>query len=75
MLATLSAPLERPDGPGRYLVGEVFGQKSGSKKRKRSEVSVGIDGDAVNLYDVRHVLRPLMGTIELIAPRFLRPPS
>ncbi len=53
VLATLSTPLDRPDGgPGRYYVGEVFGQQPGSKKRKRAELSVGTDGDAANLYDV-----------------------
>ncbi|KAH8899075.1 hypothetical protein GQ53DRAFT_802458 [Thozetella sp. PMI_491] len=52
VLTTLPAPLERLNGPGRYSVGEVFGQQPGSKKRKRAELSVGIDGDAANLYDV-----------------------
>jgi hypothetical protein len=33
-------------------VGEVFGRASGSKKRKRSELAVGVDGEGVNLYDV-----------------------
>jgi hypothetical protein len=54
VITTLPRPLDRPDGkPGRYVCGEVFGQQRGSaRKRKRSEISVGIDGDAVNLYDV-----------------------
>ena len=53
MLATLSTPLDRPEGAGRHYVGEVFGQQPGSKKRKRAEVSVGTDGDTASLYDVR----------------------
>jgi len=53
VLKTLSQPLDRPDGPGRHTIGEVFGQKQGQKRRKRTELSVAIDGDAVHLYDVR----------------------
>lgn len=53
VLQTLPRPLDNPDGPGRYLAGEVFGQKQGFKRRKRTEVSVAIDGVAVYLYDVR----------------------
>jgi hypothetical protein len=55
VVTELPLPLDRPDGqPGEYVCGEVFGQQRGSsKKRKRSEISVGIDGDAVNIYDVR----------------------
>jgi len=52
VLKVLSQPLDRPDGPGRHTIGEVFGQKQGAKRRKRSEISVAIDGDAVHLYDV-----------------------
>ncbi|KAF7917699.1 uncharacterized protein EAE98_010115 [Botrytis deweyae] len=36
----------------QYVVGEVFGGSPGSKKRKRSELAVGIHGEGVNLYDV-----------------------
>ena len=53
VLATLSTPLDRPEGTGRHYVGEVFGQQPGSKKRKRAEVSVSTDGDTASLYDVR----------------------
>lgn len=56
VLKTLSHPLDRPDGPGRHTVGEVFGQKQASKRRKRSELSVSIDGDAIHLYDVGALL-------------------
>lgn len=34
------------------MVGEVYGTSEGSKKRKRAEVTVGIDGEAVNIYNV-----------------------
>lgn len=37
----------------QYVVGEVYGGSPGSKKRKRSELAVGIHGEGVNLYDVR----------------------
>ncbi|KAK3386237.1 hypothetical protein B0T20DRAFT_427653 [Sordaria brevicollis] len=54
VLKALSHPLDRPDGPGKHTVGEVYGQVSGpgSKKRKRSELAVAIDGDSVHLYDI-----------------------
>ncbi|KAK0704610.1 hypothetical protein B0H67DRAFT_498143 [Lasiosphaeris hirsuta] len=52
VLKALSRPLDRPDGPGRHTIGEVFGQKQDSKRRKRSELSVAIDGDAIHLYDI-----------------------
>jgi hypothetical protein len=51
IVATLPRPIDHEDG--RYVVGDVFGGAAGSKKRKRSEVAVGIDGEGVNLYDVR----------------------
>jgi hypothetical protein len=34
------------------VVGDVYGGTPGSKKRKRAELAVGIDGEGVNLYDV-----------------------
>jgi hypothetical protein len=40
---------------GRLLAADVRG---GSKKRKRPEIAVGIDGEGVNIYDVR--LTPLV---------------
>jgi hypothetical protein len=56
VLATLPSPLQRPETPGRCTVGVVFGQRPGPKKRtRRSELAIGIDGDAVNLYDVRQI--------------------
>ncbi|ORY63451.1 uncharacterized protein BCR38DRAFT_394408 [Pseudomassariella vexata] len=46
--------LPRPLDPatGRYVVGEVYGTAEGSRKRKRSELTVGIDGEALNIYDI-----------------------
>ncbi|KAK3301676.1 uncharacterized protein B0T15DRAFT_320923 [Chaetomium strumarium] len=52
VLQALPPPLDGPDGPGRYLAGEVFGQKQGCKRRKRTELTVAIDGVAVYLYDI-----------------------
>ena len=48
------APLPRPinRSTGRYVVGDVYGGTPGSKKRKRGELAIGIDGEGVNLYDV-----------------------
>jgi hypothetical protein len=53
VLHALPRPLDRPEGPGRYHASEVFGQKQGSKRRKRPETAVAIDGVGVYLYDVR----------------------
>lgn len=50
VVASLPRPIDHSNG--RYVVGEVFGGVSGSKKRKRSELAVGMDGEGVNLYDV-----------------------
>ncbi|KAI1503354.1 hypothetical protein F5X99DRAFT_375874 [Biscogniauxia marginata] len=51
VLNTLPRPLDPTTG--RYVVGEVYGSKPGSRKRKRrTELSVGIDGEAINIYDV-----------------------
>ncbi|KAI0597540.1 hypothetical protein F4775DRAFT_559608 [Biscogniauxia sp. FL1348] len=51
VLNTLPRPLDPTTG--RYVVGEVYGSKPGSRKRKRrTELTVGIDGEAVNIYDV-----------------------
>jgi len=51
VVATLPQPLNNNDG--NYLAAEVYGVSPGSKKRKRSEIAVGINGEGVNLYDVR----------------------
>lgn len=52
VLTTLPRPLNREGNGSAYAVGDVWGQQQGSKKRKRPELAVGIDGEAVNLYDV-----------------------
>ena len=50
ILASLPRSIDHSDG--RYVASEVYGGAPGSKKRKRSELAVGIDGEGVNLYDV-----------------------
>ncbi|KAL1880018.1 hypothetical protein Daus18300_001381 [Diaporthe australafricana] len=52
VLTTLPRPLNQREGSSAYQIGDVWGQQQGSKKRKRSELAVGIDGEALNLYDV-----------------------
>ncbi|OLN87123.1 Uncharacterized protein CCHL11_08951 [Colletotrichum chlorophyti] len=50
VLASLPRPLDHTKG--QYHIGEVYSQKAGSKKRKRLEVVVGVDGEAANIYHV-----------------------
>ncbi|KAI8960422.1 hypothetical protein F5Y11DRAFT_367458 [Daldinia sp. FL1419] len=50
VLATLPRPFDPTTG--RYVVSEVYGCAPGSKKRKRHELAVGIDGEAINIYNV-----------------------
>jgi len=50
-VASLPRPIDHKNG--RYVVGDVYGGAPGAKKRKRSELAVGIDGEGLNLYDVR----------------------
>lgn len=50
VLASLPRPLDHTKG--QYHIGEVYTQKPGSKKRKRLEVVVGVDGEAANIYHV-----------------------
>ncbi len=50
VLASLPRPLDPTTG--RYVVGEVYGTTPGSKKRKRVELTVGTDGDSINIYEV-----------------------
>ncbi|KAI1328473.1 hypothetical protein F5Y16DRAFT_369121 [Xylariaceae sp. FL0255] len=52
VLTTLPRPLD--PATGAYVVGDVYGYVPGSRKRKRrrAELTVGIDGEAVNIYDV-----------------------
>ncbi|CZS97458.1 uncharacterized protein RCO7_00232 [Rhynchosporium graminicola] len=50
VVATLPRPIDH--SKGQYVVAEVYGGAPGAKKRKRSELAVGIDGEGVNLYDI-----------------------
>ncbi|OAA63663.1 hypothetical protein SPI_03826 [Niveomyces insectorum RCEF 264] len=50
MLASLPRSLAQPDG--KCVVGEVYGQRPGTKKRRRPEVVVGVDGESANIYDI-----------------------
>ncbi|KAL7625932.1 hypothetical protein AAE478_002701 [Parahypoxylon ruwenzoriense] len=50
VLTALPRPLD--PATGRYVVSEVYGSAPGSRKRKRHELAVGIDGEAVNIYNV-----------------------
>ncbi|KAF0328472.1 hypothetical protein GQ607_004268 [Colletotrichum asianum] len=50
VLASLPRPLDHTKG--QYHIGEVYTQKAGSKKRKRLEVVVGVDGEAANIYHI-----------------------
>ncbi|CAK7199586.1 hypothetical protein SEUCBS139899_002269 [Sporothrix eucalyptigena] len=50
VLASLPRSLAQVDG--KSVVGEVFGQRPGVKKRRRAEVAVGIDGESANIYDI-----------------------
>jgi hypothetical protein len=49
-IATLPSPIDRTTG--RYVVSDVYGSAPGSRKRKRPELAVGIDGEGLNIYDV-----------------------
>lgn len=48
-LASLPKPLDAEKG--RIFCANVY-SLSGSKKRKRREVAVGVDGESVNIYNV-----------------------
>ena len=58
VLAQLPRPLHA--SKGKTHIGEVY-SLSDSKKRKRYEVAVAVDGEAVNIYNVglTGLLRPL----------------
>jgi hypothetical protein len=68
VVASLPRPIDHSSG--RYVVGEVYGGAAGSKKRKRSELAVGIDGEGVNLYDVS-LLFANLSCFNLMNVRFL----
>lgn len=50
-IASLPKPVNKSTSP--YFVGDVHGVIPGSRKRKRTELAVGIDGENLNLYDVQ----------------------
>ncbi|KAI1827448.1 hypothetical protein F4861DRAFT_364884 [Xylaria intraflava] len=52
ILTTLPRPLDPTTGT--YVVGDVYGYAPGPgrRKRRRAELTVGIDGEAVNIYDI-----------------------
>ncbi|PHH59163.1 hypothetical protein CDD81_3679 [Ophiocordyceps australis] len=50
VLASLPPPLD--SSGGRTVAREVYGQRNGLKRRKRTELVVGIDGEAASIYDV-----------------------
>ena len=49
VLTSLPRPLDPTTG--RYVVNEVYGSAPGSKKRKRTELAIGTDGDSINIYE------------------------
>ncbi|KAI9799889.1 MAG: hypothetical protein M1833_003811 [Piccolia ochrophora] len=49
----LPRPLETVRGPGRYHAACVWGGTTPLKKRKRPEIVVAIDGEGVNIYNIR----------------------
>jgi hypothetical protein len=53
VLAQLPRPLHASTGKTR--IGDVF-SLADAKKRKRYEVAVAVDGEAVNIYNVRFLL-------------------
>lgn len=70
VLASLPRPLDHTKG--QYHIGEVYTQKAGSKKRKRLEVVVGVDGEAANIYHVSFKLRCLSGPLLTVVDSFIR---
>lgn len=56
-IASLPSPLDNEHG--RSYASPVIGLK-GSRKRKRHEVAVGIDGEGVNIYNVIETAKRLM---------------
>ncbi|RFN46786.1 hypothetical protein FIE12Z_8963 [Fusarium flagelliforme] len=50
VLATLPRPLDHTEG--RIVAREVYGLRDGQKKRKRTELVVGVDGETASIYDV-----------------------
>ena len=51
LLATLPRPLDHTDG--RVVASTVYGRRDGEKAKRRTELAVGVDGEAASIYDVR----------------------
>ena len=49
-LAALPRPLDHTGG--RIVAREVYGQRQGQNKKKRTELVVGVDGEITSIYDV-----------------------
>lgn len=61
VLAELPRPLGSKAGSSpSYAIGDVYGLSGPSRRRRRPEVVVGIDGEAANLYDVGLQLAPAL---------------
>lgn len=54
VITTLPRPIDRSNG--RYVVSDVHGGNRGSRKRKRAELAVGVDGEGLSIYDVREII-------------------
>ncbi|CEI66673.1 Uncharacterized protein FVEN_g10131 [Fusarium venenatum] len=50
VLATLPRPLDHTEG--RIVAREVYGLRDSQKKKKRTELVVGVDGETASIYDV-----------------------
>jgi hypothetical protein len=51
VIANLPQPVIQ--STSRYVVSGVYGGVAGLRKKKRAELAVGIDGEGVNIYNVR----------------------
>lgn len=67
VLATLPRPLDHTGGS--IVAREVYGQRDGVRKR-RTELAVGIDGEAASIYDVRYLCVQMLLDHALILSRF-----
>ena len=52
VLASLPRPLDHTDG--RIVARQVYGQRDDQRKRKRTELAVGVDGETASIYDESH---------------------
>lgn len=68
VLATLPRPLDHTEG--RIVAREVYGQRDDQKKRKRTELAVGVDGETASIYDVSSLVHTNLSVLMLIAGRF-----